>query len=244
VKTRSREKFSRIRSEISAFLTKSAGEDATRLGKNLSLFSGFAEVSSFKPDLVIESVIESLEAKKDVFSGLDVSCIVTSNTSSIPVNDLARYSKSPAKFAGLHFFNPVDRMQLVEVIPSAEMGKADIERLKSFCIDMGKTPIVVGDGAGFVVNRIMAPLLNEAALAYERKLASAEEIDKAVQLGLNHPMGPLRLLDLIGLDVFVEIMNSIRKETGEDRFRPAKAILKLVSEGKLGKKTGEGFYKY
>lgn len=197
-------------------------------------------------DLVVEAVLEKMEIKKDLFKTLDEickeDCIFGTNTSSLSVTEIANGIKH--NVIGMHFFNPADRMKLVEVISGentpVETKEAIIECSKS----LGKTPVEVAEGPGFVVNRILIPMINEACFIYQEGLASVEDIDTAMKLGANHPMGPLALGDLIGLDIVLDVMEVLYTETGDPKYRPCTLLKKMVRAGKLGQKTKQGFYSY
>lgn len=197
-------------------------------------------------DLIVEAVLEKMEIKKDLFKTLDEickeDCIFGTNTSSLSVTEIANGIKH--NVIGMHFFNPADRMKLVEVISGentpVETKEAIIECSKS----LGKTPIEVAEGPGFVVNRILIPMINEACFIYQEGLASVEDIDTAMKLGANHPMGPLALGDLIGLDIVLDVMEVLYTETGDPKYRPCTLLKKMVRAGKLGQKTKQGFYSY
>lgn len=197
-------------------------------------------------DLIVEAVLEKMEIKKDLFKTLDEickeDCIFGTNTSSLSVTEIANGIKH--NVIGMHFFNPADRMKLVEVISGentpAETKEAIIECSKS----LGKTPVEVAEGPGFVVNRILIPMINEACFIYQEGLASVEDIDTAMKLGANHPMGPLALGDLIGLDIVLDVMEVLYTETGDPKYRPCTLLKKMVRAGKLGQKTKQGFYSY
>ena len=199
-------------------------------------------------DLVIEAAVENLEIKKKIFGELDGICkpetIFASNTSSYSITAIASSTKRSDRFLGLHFFNPATVMKLVEVIrglnTADEPFKATYNRMK----EVGKTPIEAGEGPGFVVNRILVPMVNEGIFVLQEGLASAEDIDIGLQLGAGHPMGPLHLADLIGLDTCLAIMETFYAETGDTKYRPAPLLRKMVRAGKLGQKSGEGFFKY
>ena len=197
-------------------------------------------------DLIVEAVLEKMEIKKDLFKTLDEickeDCIFGTNTSSLSVTEIANGIKH--NVIGMHFFNPADRMKLVEVISGentpVETKEAIIECSKS----LGKTPVEVAEGPGFVVNRILIPMINEASFIYQEGLASVEDIDTAMKLGANHPMGPLALGDLIGLDIVLDVMEVLYTETGDPKYRPCTLLKKMVRAGKLGQKTKQGFYSY
>lgn len=197
-------------------------------------------------DLIVEAVLEKMGIKKDLFKTLDEickeDCIFGTNTSSLSVTEIANGIKH--NVIGMHFFNPADRMKLVEVISGentpVETKEAIIECSKS----LGKTPVEVAEGPGFVVNRILIPMINEACFIYQEGLASVEDIDTAMKLGANHPMGPLALGDLIGLDIVLDVMEVLYTETGDPKYRPCTLLKKMVRAGKLGQKTKQGFYSY
>ncbi len=197
-------------------------------------------------DLVIEAVLEEMALKKSTFKALDVianpNCIFASNTSSLSITEIAQGLNHP--LVGMHFFNPAPIMKLVEVIPGLSTPTDVVERVSEIARSLGKTPVEVKESAGFVVNRILIPMINEAVGILADGVASAEGIDTAMKLGANHPMGPLELGDLIGLDVCLAIMEVLYDETKDSKYRPHPLLRKMVRGGKLGRKTGEGFYKY
>ena len=197
-------------------------------------------------DLVVEAVAEDLEIKKAVFKELDSickpECIFATNTSSLPIKAVGEGLSRP--MVGMHFFNPAPVMKLVEVIASDKTPQTTVDYLMEVALKIGKTPVEVREAPGFIVNRILIPMINEAISIYAEGVASVEDIDTAMKLGANHPMGPLALGDLIGLDVVLAIMEVMLKETGDVKYRPEALLKKMVRAGKLGRKTGEGFYKY
>ena len=197
-------------------------------------------------DLLVEAVSEDLEIKRSVFAALDAICpketVFATNTSSLPIRAVGEGLSRP--LIGMHFFNPAPVMKLVEVITTEDTPPEMAEFVIDVARNAGKTPVEVREAPGFVVNRILIPMINEAISIYAEGVASVEDIDTAMRLGANHPMGPLALGDLIGLDVVLAIMNVMLKETGDNRYLPQPMLKKMVREKKLGRKTGEGFYHY
>ena len=197
-------------------------------------------------DLIVEAVLEKMEIKKDLFKTLDEickeDCIFGTNTSSLSVTEIANGIKH--NVIGMHFFNPADRMKLVEVISGENTPVETKEAIIEYSKSLGKTPDEVAEGPGFVVNRILIPMINEACFIYQEGLASVEDIDTAMKLGANHPMGPLALGDLIGLDIVLDVMEVLYTETGDPKYRPCTLLKKMVRAGKLGQKTKQGFYSY
>ena len=199
-------------------------------------------------DLVIEAIIEVMEAKQAVFASLEEICpphtIFASNTSSISLTALASATKRPSQVVGMHFFSPVPRMKLCEVIFGLLTTQEVLDAVKEVGEKMGKTLIQADDKPGFIVNRALLPMLNEACVIVGSYIGSVEEMDNGMKLGCNHPMGPLTLADFIGLDTCLAIMEVIYAETGDSKYRPSMLLRKLVRAGKLGNKTGEGFFKH
>ena len=197
-------------------------------------------------DLIVEAVLEKMEIKKDLFKTLDEickeDCIFGTNTSSLSVTEIANGIKH--NVIGMHFFNPADRMKLIEVISGENTPVETKEAIIEYSKSLGKTPVEVAEGPGFVVNRILIPMINEACFIYQEGLASVEDIDTAMKLGANHPMGPLALGDLIGLDIVLDVMEVLYTETGDPKYRPCTLLKKMVRAGKLGQKTKQGFYSY
>lgn len=197
-------------------------------------------------DLVVEAAIENLEIKKQTFKELSAickpDCLFATNTSSLSITAIGAGLDRP--MVGMHFFNPAPVMKLVEVISGLNTPAEAAERVKQISEEIGKTPVQVEEAAGFVVNRILIPMINEAIGIYAENEASVEGIDTAMKLGANHPMGPLALGDLIGLDVVLAIMEVLQSETGDPKYRPHTLLRKMVRGGKLGRKSGEGFYSY
>lgn len=199
-------------------------------------------------DLVIEAIVEEPAAKAELWSRLADICepdvIFASNTSSISITSMARDSRRADRFIGMHFMNPVPVMQLVEVVRGLETSDSVCNTIVELARKMGKEPVVVSDSAAFVVNRIAIPMINEAAFALMEGVSTAEGIDTCTKLGLNHPMGPLALADLIGLDTVVSILEVMVAETGDPKYRPCPLLRRMVAAGRLGRKAGQGFYKY
>lgn len=198
-------------------------------------------------DLVIEAAVENMAIKAQVFSQLDVICpehtILATNTSSLPITEIAAFTKRPDRVIGMHFMNPAPVMKLIEVIRGLATSDEVYKTIETLCIDIGKTPVEVNDAPGFVSNRILIPMLNEAVRTLYRGIASVEAIDNVMKLGMNHPMGPLELADLIGLDTVLAIMETLHENLGE-AYRPCPLLRKYVKAGWLGRKSGRGFYNY
>ena len=197
-------------------------------------------------DLIIEVALEKLEIKQNIFKELSAmvskDCIFASNTSSLSITKIGEGLDRP--LIGMHFFNPADRMKLVEVIKAENTAHEMVDKIKAIAVEIGKTPVEVKEAPGFVVNRILIPMINEAIGVLDAGTASAEDIDIAMQLGASHPMGPLHLGDLIGLDICLAIMEVLYTETKDEKYAPQPLLKKMVADGKLGRKTGEGFFNY
>jgi 3-hydroxybutyryl-CoA dehydrogenase len=199
-------------------------------------------------DLAIEAVVENEGAKRQIFQKLDAllrpEAILASNTSSISITALAAATKRPERFIGMHFMNPPPVMQLIEIIRGLQTSDATYQTILALAKRFGKTTVTSKDSPGFIVNRILIPLLNEACFALQEGLATPEDIDTGVKLGLNHPMGPLTLADFIGLDTCLYIAEVLHRELGDDKYRPAPLLRSYVAAGWVGRKAGRGFYKY
>ncbi len=199
-------------------------------------------------DIIIEAIVENIEIKKKLFSDLGNICaentILASNTSSIPIGILAEASGRPTKVVGMHFMNPVPVMKLVEVIRAKSTNDNTFDATFKLAEDLNKVPVLVNDFPGFVSNRILLPMLNEAMFCVMEGVAEPEAIDTVMKLGMSHPMGPLTLADFIGLDTCLAIMEVLHRDFNDDKYRPCPLLKEMVEQGKLGKKSGEGFYKY
>lgn len=199
-------------------------------------------------DLVIEAATENAGLKLKIFASIDAtvkdSAIIASNTSSISITKLAAATKRPAQFIGMHFFNPVPVMALVELIRGMQTSEDALQAVRAVVLKIGKAPIVVRNSPGFAVNRILVPMLNEACFALGEGVATPEDIDEGMKLGCNHPIGPLALCDMIGLDVMLDVMNVFYASFNDPKYRPAPLLVEMVEAGYLGRKSGRGFYSY
>lgn len=228
-----------------------AREKITEADKDemLSRIHGSTDIEIVKDaDLIIEAATEDMEAKRALFAELDELCkpgtILATNTSSLSITEIAAATKRPDKIIGMHFFNPVPAMKLVEIIKGLTTSDETRDTILELTASLKKTPVEVSEAPGFVVNRILIPMINEAAGVLADGVADAEGIDNAMKLGANHPMGPLALGDLIGLDVCLAIMNVLYTEYGDPKYRPHTLIKKMVRAGQLGMKSGKGFFDY
>lgn len=206
---------------------------------------GWADLA--QADVVVEAVFEDMEVKKEVFRelGKHVSsdALLGSNTSALSITEMASVVPNPGRFIGIHFFNPVPVMKLVEVVKGKATDDRTVERALEFAGKLGKEAVLVAESPGFIVNRILCPMMNEAAYLVYEGVASAEDVDKAMKLGANHPIGPLALADLVGIDVLYSIMQTLEKNLGP-KYKPCPLLEQMVKEGRLGRKTGRGFFQY
>ncbi|MBT8397822.1 MAG: 3-hydroxybutyryl-CoA dehydrogenase, partial [Gemmatimonadetes bacterium] len=214
-----------------------------RISTATSIEDGIAEAQ-----LVVEAVPEKLELKESIFTELDekapADAILATNTSSISITEIAAFTKRPEKVIGMHFMNPVPMMKLVEVIRGLATDDETTQTVMDLSVELGKTPVEVNDFPGFVSNRVLLPMINEAIFALMEGVAEAEAIDTVMKLGMAHPMGPLALADLIGLDVCLSILEVLHRDIGDDRYRPCPLLRKYVAAGWLGRKSGRGFFGY
>ena len=201
-----------------------------------------------RSDLVVESAVERFEIKAEIFRQLDAACpertILASNTSSISITRLGTCTSRPDKVVGMHFMNPVPMMRLVEVVRGMDTAEETVKTVNRVADTMGKTPVECADHPGFVSNRLLMPMINEAIFAVADNVATPEAIDRIMFLGMNHPMGPLALADLIGLDNCLSVMRTLHAEFGDPKYRPSPLLIRMVDAGRLGRKTGRGFYSY
>ena len=199
-------------------------------------------------DLVLEAAPENIEIKKDLFAQLDAICkedaVLASNTSTIPITQIAAFTKRPDRVIGMHFFNPATVMKLVEIIRAEQTAQETYDAVHEMTLAIGKTPVEVQDAPGFVVNKVLIPMINEAIDLVYTGVATPEDVDQAMKLGANHPMGPIALGDLIGLDVCLAIMDTLYSETYDPKYKASLLLRKMVRAGRLGRKSGRGFYDY
>ncbi len=240
------------KAKIESAVTKLVGRGKIEADTAEALLAKVTPIGDYAPmseaDLIIEAATEKEQIKQAIFENagkvLAPHAIMASNTSSIPITRMANHSPDPERFIGLHFFNPVPVMGLIEVIPGLATAKDTTDRITDFAKGLGKEVVLSQDEPGFVVNRILLPMINEAVFVLGQSTAGIEDIDKGARLGLNHPMGPLQLADFVGLDTCLDIINVLYRTTRDTKYRPAPLLVKYVEAGWLGRKTGRGFYDY
>ena len=238
----------RINNGLSKLVSKGKMTEETK-EDILSRISGTTDMNlAADCDLVVEAAIENMKIKKEIFAELDKICkpetILASNTSSLSITEVASATNRPEKVIGMHFFNPAPVMKLVEIIRGMATSQETFDAVKELSVAIGKEPVEVEEAPGFVVNRILIPMINEASFILQEGIASVEDIDTAMKYGANHPMGPLALGDLIGLDVCLAIMDVLYNETGDTKYRSSSILRKYARAGWLGRKSGRGFYNY
>ncbi len=244
--------LARATAEIDAALARDVArgrtDDDRRLAALAHLTTSTHVAAHETADLVIESAVESLEIKAEIFRQLDRVCppdtILVSNTSSISITRLGTVTSRPGQVAGMHFMNPVPAMQLVEVVRGMDTTDATVAAVEAAARRMGKQPIACLDAPGFVSNRVLLPMINEAIFVVAEGVADAASVDEIMRLGMNHPMGPLRLADLIGLDAVLSTLRRLHAELGDPKYRPCPLLVKMVAAGRLGRRTRRGFYEY
>lgn len=240
--------FSRIEKSLSKFVEKGKITEKDKQG-TLSRIQGTLDLRDCKDaEFVIEAVIENLDLKKDIFRELDAllphEIILATNTSSLSITEIAAVTSRPDKVIGMHFMNPVPLMKLVEIIQALTTSDETTQKTVELTKQLGKTPVEANDYPGFISNRILCPMINEAIFCLYEGIGTEEAIDTVMKLGMNHPMGPLALADLIGLDVVLAVMNVLYTGYKDSKYRPCPLLVKMVEAGHLGRKTGKGFYEY
>lgn len=252
MKSRSEASYQKALAKITKSLSKLVEKGKmTEEAKN-AVLANISATTDYKvladSDLIIEAAVETMDLKKELFKELDEMCkpetVLASNTSSLSITEIAACTNRPDKVIGMHFFNPATVMKLVEIIKGQKTSDEVTNSITELAKSIGKVPVLVNEAPGFVVNRILIPMVNEGIGILADGVATKEEIDEAMKLGANHPMGPLALGDLIGLDVCLAIMEVLHEEFGDDKYRPHPLLKKMVRANLLGRKTGEGFYKY
>jgi len=239
-------------SAIGKSLTKSEEKGKSPAGTKQAILNKIKPTGKFEDmadvDFIVECVFEDMDVKRDVYTRLDAmlrpEVIIATNTSSLSITEIAAFTKRADKVVGMHFFNPANVMKLVEVIPCLQTSEATIEVVVELSKAIGKKPVKVKEGPGFVVNRILVPAINEGAQILYENLATAEDIDTAMKLGAGWPMGPLELCDLVGADISLAVMNTLYAETGDSKYRPSTLLKQQVRAGWLGRKTSKGFFQY
>jgi len=238
----------RIEGSLDLFVSKGKLTQSQR-NESLSRIEPSQDLSGFSDrELVVEAALEKVDVKSELFKRLDGICssdaILTSNTSSIPITQLAALVSNPERVAGMHFFNPVQVMKLIEIVRAFQTSDATVRAIQTVSARLGKTPVLVSDSPGFISNRILCPMINEAIFALEEGIASKEDIDTVMKLGVNHPMGPLELADFVGLDVLLDVLEVLYREYQDPKYRASPLLRKMVRAGFLGRKTKKGFYEY
>jgi 3-hydroxybutyryl-CoA dehydrogenase len=240
--------ISRIEGNLTRSMEKGRITEAQRK-ETLSRIAPALDLSSFKDrELVVEAALEKIEVKSELFRRLDgicsEDCILASNTSSIPITQLAGLVSHPSRVVGMHFFNPVPVMKLVEIVRALQTSDATVSQIQEASSKLGKAAVVVKDSAGFVSNRILCPMINEAIFALDEGVATKEDIDTVMKLGMSHPMGPLELADFVGLDIVLDVLKVLYEEFQDPKYRASPLLRRMVRAGYLGRKTGRGFYNY
>jgi 3-hydroxybutyryl-CoA dehydrogenase len=227
---------------------KLSADDAAGAKRRVKIVTNPSDIGAGTCELVVEAIIEKLEAKIDVLKHAQRHVadggILASNTSSVSITQLAAATQRPERFIGMHFFNPVPLMKLVEVVRGVQTSDDTVKRTVALAESVGKTPVQCNDSPGFISNRVLMPMINEAVGCLHEGVAEPQAIDDIMKLGMNHPMGPLALADLIGLDVCLDILEVLHRDLGEDRYRPNPLLRTMVRAGRLGRKTKQGFHKY